>query len=353
MRMTLSETKTTDTASVNNLDDIASLLYEDALQEDEVQEDNEAEDEQESDEAEGQSEDSNDSEVDESEQEEQDLTWSKALGIDDSHIVTDEEGNFAGINVKVDGAVSTVDLKTLVDGFQFNKSNTQKAQAIAEERKQIEQFKATAVQEYSTKLENAEKLITYMNSQMLKDFESVDWQTLRVTNPGEYAATYEDFKIRQAEINKIFSAVTTEKQELIQQTDEQLQRARQAHFEQQAEIILQKNPEWSNAEKFKSTMSEFSNFVNDVYGFSPDEFASIADARVIEVIKDAYKYRKGTEVASKKLEAKLPKFQKTSSKPAKKATKLDALIKTAKSAKGYNKKQLQDNAITELLAGVL
>ncbi|NTV78410.1 MAG: 4Fe-4S binding protein [Clostridiales bacterium] len=56
--------------------------------------------------------------------------------------------------------------------------------------------------------------------------------------------------------------------------------------------------------------------------------------------------------ASKKLEAKLPKFQKTSSKPAKKVTKLDALIKTAKSAKGYSKKQLQDDAIAELLSGV-
>ena len=63
-------------------------------------------------------------------------------------------------------------------------------------------------------------------------------------------------------------------------------------------------------------MSEFSSFMADSYGFSPDEFASIADARVIEVIKDAYKYKKGIDVASKKIEPKLPKFQKTSSKPA-------------------------------------
>lgn len=349
----MSGTKTTDSASVNSLDEIAALLGgEDETIKDEV-EDDDTEESQELDEADSQSDDSNDSEVDESEQDAEDITWSKALGINDENIVIDDNGNFAGINVKVDGNVSTVDIKTLIDGYQFNKSNTQKAQAIAEERKQIEAFKATAVQEYSTKLENADKLVAYMNNKLLKEFEGVDWQNLRVTNPGEYAATLEDFKIRQDEINKIFTAVDTEKQALQAQNNEQLQAARQAHFEEQANIVLQKNPEWADVEKFKAAMADFNSFMSSTYGFSSDEFAAIADARVIEVIKDAYKYRKGIDVASKKIEPKLPKFQKSSSKPTKKVTKLDALIKTAKSAKGYNKRQLQDNAITELLSGVL
>jgi hypothetical protein len=89
--------------------------------------------------------------------------------------------------------------------------------------------------------------------------------------------------------------------------------------------------------------------LNDSYGISNEDFANVKDARVIEIVKDAMKYRMGKKVTEKKISQPILKFQKPSGKPVNQKSKLDQLTKVAKSAKGFNKKNAQTAAITELL----
>jgi hypothetical protein len=70
--------------------------------------------------------------ADEEETDTEDTTWSKVLGVPDDKVVLDDEGDFAGFKIKVDGKVEVVPANDLIAGYQNKKSNTQKSKALAE-----------------------------------------------------------------------------------------------------------------------------------------------------------------------------------------------------------------------------
>jgi len=130
----------------------------------------------------------------------------------------------------------------------------------------------------------------------------------------------------------------------------------QQHFNEyikgEAEKIITKNPSWAKPEVFKKAITEMTDFVNEAYGFSAQEFANVQDARVLEIVKDAMKYRSSIKSAKTKLEVTVPKFQKSSGKTVKTLSKLDRLTKQAKEAKGYSKRAAETDAVAELLANL-
>ena len=46
---------------------------------------------------------------------------------------------------------------------------------------------------------------------MLREFQGVDWEQLRYSNPAEYAAMVQDFQMRQSEIERVKAAVDSER----------------------------------------------------------------------------------------------------------------------------------------------
>lgn len=324
--------------SVGALDQIANLLIGEegdsnlAIQDDENDE--------------SQLEASTDNEVEEGQDDDEqgEVSWASALGVSDDDVVLDEEGNFKGIKIG-DEHVPLADLK---NGFQFNKANTQKAQALAEERRQFEEAKTQVTTEYSSKLQTVGKLTEKLADKFLEEYNSIDWARLRVERPGEYAALQQDYNARRAELQNVFAALDTETQAISAQ-EQQEQAARwQSHLETQARIAVEANPEWKDVDKFKSDMSNMTKFVNEAYGFSEQEFMSVYDARLLNLIKDAMKYRNGAKIVEDKVINKAPKFQKSNG-PTKKPSKLDQLVKTAKNAKGYQKRAAETDAIAALL----
>jgi len=92
-------------------------------------------------------------EVEETEEEsaeadDEDVTWASALGVPENRIVTDDEGNLSGVNVKIDGKLATVGMNDLIQSYQTSKSNTQKSQTLSEERKEFEGIRDTAAKTY-------------------------------------------------------------------------------------------------------------------------------------------------------------------------------------------------------------
>ena len=293
------------------------------------------------------------SDSDQDSDEDGELTWGKALGIDESKVVLDDEGNFKGFKTKVDDVETIVPVKDLIAGWQNNKSNTVKSQAIAAERREFEQVRDTVVNVYTKKLDDVSKLQTFMEQSMMKDFQGVNWEQLRHENPGEYAAMVQDFQLKQAEISNITSAIESERA-LEQENMTAAQReASNNYMKGQVAKVLENNPTWAKPEVFKKTLAEFETFINDAYGFSKEDFANIQDARIFEVLKDAKKYREGKTVAEKKITAPVAKFMKSSGATKKpQLSKLERLTKLAKSERpGPRKRDLESSAIAELLLG--
>lgn len=348
-------TQTTGEAAsvVNPIDDIASIL----MGEEEEQTGNEGqqtgpettqEGEAEGQQTEGEGEESGEGEG-EGEQSEEELTWAKALGVDDSQLVLDDNGNLKGIQVKVDGEVSTVGVKDLIAGYQLNKHVTQKSQALAEEKREFDNIRINASKALYEKLQQADQLVGYLNQNLLSEFEGVDWNALRVQNPGEYAAKVTDFQNKKARIDQIQAAIHSEGQELSNQYTEEQQRHYQDYVKAQYQKVIENNPQWADVERMKTDIAHIGNFVNSTYGIAPEEFAQVNDARYIEILKDAMAYRQGKSVVEKKVQ-NVPRMQKAG-KPSKPMSKVTQLTLNARKATGHKQRDLQRDAIAAMLLG--
>ena len=290
-----------------------------------------------------------DDEDDEDNANDEDTTWSKVLGVPEDKVVLDDEGDFAGFKIKVDGKVEVVPTNDLIAGYQNNKSNTQKSKALAEERKQLEAKRNEVLQEYATKIKDAETLTTYLENSLVKEYQGIDWNALSFQNPGEYAALVQDYNIRVDEISKIKSATDTVKQQEQSKYQEEFGQKTQAYIQEQVQKAIENNPEWTDTNKFKTALSAMQTFVSDNYGFTAQEFADVKDARILELIKDAQKYRAGKTIADKKIAKPVGKFQKTTSVTKATKTKLEQLTSKAKASSGYAKHAAETDAVAELL----
>jgi hypothetical protein len=185
---------------------------------------------------------------------------------------------------------------------------------------------------------------------LLREFQGVDWEQLRYSNPAEYAAMVQDFQMRQAELDRIKNAVYAEQSEEQQKLQGQSQAQMNEYLQAQVEKVIEKNPAWAKPEVFKKALGEFEEFIEEAYGFSKGDFANIQDARIFEVLKDAKAYREGKKIADKKVSKAVPKFQKPTGTPVRKKSKLEILTQQAKNAKNTSaKRDLQTSAIAELL----
>jgi hypothetical protein len=283
--------------------------------------------------------------------EEGDLTWAKALGIDEKQLVLDDDGEFAGVKVKVDGKISIVKLPDLIASYQSNKSNTLKSQTLAEDRKQLDEKRVSLLQEYSKKIKDAEALTSYLETSMTEEYQGIDWQSLRYSNPAEYAAMVQDYNLKTAHIKQIKDAILEVNNEENQKFVGESQQKTQQFIQGQVEKAIENNPAWNDAKVMRKALVEMQNFIGEAYGFTSEEFADIKDARILELIKDAHKYRSGVKIADKKLEKKVAKYQKPIGTSTKKISKLEQLKKAAKQTTGYAQRDAQRDAVTELLFG--
>jgi len=296
-------------------------------------------------------EDAEEDDVDESTEEE--VTWANTLGIDEKQIVLDEEGNLSGINVKIDGKTSAVAVKDLIAGYQSNKSNTNKSKSLADERREFEAIRQNVAQEYTQKIETVAKLTEHLKESLLSDYSNIDWNRLRVENPGEYAAAVQDYNLRTAEIEKVASVIKDEKTVVTNEQTAEQQKVYQEYLRGQAEKIIENNPTWSKPEVFKKAAKAMQEFIEESYGFTQAEFDNIQDARILEIVKDAMAYRNGTKIAKTKLDAApLPKFQKSKGSTTKSQSNLEKLTNRAKTTSGYAKRGAEMDAVAELLQGL-
>jgi hypothetical protein len=284
--------------------------------------------------------------------EDEEASWSKVLGVPEDKIILDDEGDFAGFKIKVNDKIEVVPAAELISGYQKNKAIDQKGKALAEERKQLEAHKTQVIQEYGSKIKDAEALTSYLETALTKEYQGVDWNNLRYQNPGEYAALVQDYNIRVDEIQKIKTATDTVKQQEQEKYQQEVAQRTQAYIQEQVQVAIERHPEWTDTKKFKSALGDMQSFVTETYGFSPEEFADVKDARILDLILDAKRYRAGKQIAEKKMVKPVAKFQKPSGKTQPTKTKLEQLTSKAKQSSGYAKHAAETDAVTELLKNI-
>jgi hypothetical protein len=279
-------------------------------------------------------------------------TWENVLGVSEDKLSFDDSGNVAGFRTKVNGQEEIVSAEDLIAGYQNNKSNTVKSQAHAEAVKAFEVQKEAIEQEYSYKLSSVDALTQHFEKQLISEYDGVDWGKLRAEDPAEYAAARHDFSVKASELTSIKEAILADKQASTLASQKDMQAKQQEYLKNQYTKMLENNPEWVDETVRKTAENEFKTFIQDRYGFTDADWSMVTDARLIELVKDAKKYRDGVTVAEKKRSIPVPKFQKSRGKGVKpKVSKLEKLTAASRTARGADKRDLQQSAVAELLLG--
>ena len=272
------------------------------------------------------------------------------LGLDADKLTLSEDGEIL-INLKVNGKTEQIDLKEAIAGTQFSKANDEKARTLAEERKTFESERQQVAEAYQQQLKQVQGLGEMLQNKLTQDFQSIDWDRLRVTDPAEWAAKQQEFAQRNQELQQAGQMLGQQMRAQQEQATQVEAQERQQILQQERQLMIDSNPSWADEAKMKSDLSEIVEYAQ-ASGFSEEELQDVIYSRHVNVLKKAMLYDKGKTVASKKVK-QAPKMQRASNGrfAKQKGGKVQKLIERAQSAKGANKRDAQADAVAALLMG--
>jgi len=343
-----STTTVTSLDSAETLDDIAEILAGgESEPEAKVSEPTEVEDdtqELEADESQAEDSISDESEI------EEDGSWGSALGVDDEKIILDDDGDFKGVSVKVNGETSQVDMNDLITSYQTGKAVTQKSQQLSTDRKQFDTDREAAGQMYQQELTKVQNMAGMLQNQLMAEYNNVNWDQLRISDPAEYAAARQDFATKSEQMQLAGQQIQQQQLQAQDYYNSEVSKNKQAFLANQAEVVLSNNPTWHDDAVMAKDVASMRESAKSYYGLTDEALAGVSSASQVAILQDAIKFRQGSKVADNKLSKPLPKFQKgPRRRRANRGSKLDALTKRAKVSTGMNKKNAETDAIAELL----
>jgi hypothetical protein len=234
----------------------------------------------------------------------------------------EEEGEEV-YSVKVDGEEMEVGLDELVKGYSRQSDYTRKTQELASERNKMVEMQQQWANEISQAQAERQQYIEALgqfaetSASGLSQFQNIDWENLRQTDPISFITKREEMREAQENIQKINS----EREKALQAQDAQLQQARQMAVQEEYKRLVEAVPEWADSEKRTKLASELTSYASD-QGFTQEELKELIDHRSMIVLMKAQKYDalQKSGVKAKKLKNK-PKVVRSGKGGVKKTDK--------------------------------
>jgi hypothetical protein len=196
--------------------------------------------------------------------------------------VEEEEPSY--FTVKVDGEELEVTLDELTSGYQRQGDYTRKTQALAEQRKDYETRSAELQQLQENYLEQA-TLANELLNRGLKQFDNVDWNNLKETDPQLYMQK----KLELQEMREEQTQLHNEIRQNMERSQKAQHTALQQELQKQWNETLRVFPAWKDEGKAKTHQSELREYGLSL-GFSEQELSNIGRARDLVLLDKAMKY---------------------------------------------------------------
>lgn len=241
--------------------------------------------------------------------EDDDQTLAAALGLPEDSLEYDENGNVM-FNAIIDGTKQQVSVQDLVKSYQLEGHVNKKSMQLETDRREFEGTRDKAYEHLTGRINVANNMIDAIEKQLVQDFQGVDWNTLRQTDPAEWAAARQMLTERMQWIDSLKAQTGQAKSEL---TAEQ-QKAQQDQFNSfmQGEVqkMIQDNPTWQDQAVMAKEVGEIGKFLATKYGFTADEIANHMDARMMRMVRDAMQFTGSKDtLKGKKVPDNVPKFR--------------------------------------------
>ena len=194
----------------------------------------------------------------------------------------DEQEEDDSEEVEIEGKSYRVP-KELKDMVLMHKDYTQKTQAVADQRRAVEEQAQALETRQRLMSQTFEKAVDFKATQdKLSQYEQIDWQSLTDQDPVQAQKLFFAFQQLQREAQAKYNAyqkASTDSEQLTQQQRQQ----QLAQAEQDLKVRL---PDFGPqlAEKIVKN-------AKDSYGFTAQELEGLTDARHVEVLHDAMKWR--------------------------------------------------------------
>lgn len=231
------------------------------------------------------------------------------LGVDEERIIVGDDGSVK-LNAIIDGKPVAVDLKSLVASYQLQGHVNNKSMALENERKEFETARNDAALQLKDRLDNISSLSQVLEQQLLADYQSINWDTLRTTDPSEWTALRQEFADRAGKLQRAQALIqdNARKHNEMQQQESQVQMMRTLQAEREKMIL--DNPTWVDEAVLVRAQADIKTFLTSTYGFTEDDMRHVTDHRVVKMIQDAMAFRKGKVTAMKKKQTQVPQFKK-------------------------------------------
>lgn len=228
------------------------------------------------------------------------------LGVDEDRLDVDEDGTVY-VKTKIDGEEGRAKFQDLVKSYQLEGHLNKQNMEVAEARKALQEKMAETERAAQERIQQLESLSQIAYQELQREYQSIDWQTLRATDPGEFAAKVAEFNQREARIGQAIQHIQSERQQAQAKEQERFSQ----YLQEENSKLLKAIPEWSKPEVAQKEKSELKSYaVNN--GFTPTEIDQLSDHRSILILRKAMMYdnlQKSKPDVTKKV-VKAPKLVK-------------------------------------------
>jgi hypothetical protein len=209
--------------------------------------------------------------------------------------------------VKVGGEELEVSLDELISGYSRHSDYTRKTQELSSERNQIAEMQShwanEITQAQAERQQYMEALGQFAQQSMngLEQFNNVNWDELRQTDPIAFVTKKEEFR----EINDNLQQLKAERDMSLEKQNEELAKMRNLAVREEHKRLVEAVPEWDDKEKRDKMAGDLSSYALE-QGFSQEELRELIDHRQFLVLMKAQKYDalQNSDIKSKKLKNK-------------------------------------------------
>lgn len=181
--------------------------------------------------------------------------------------------------VKVAGQELKVTLDELKKGYSRDADYRRKTEELSFEKKQFQSEADQQRQDYSKRLSEVNQILAFAQQQLNSEASNIDLNKLYEEDPVEATKVERQLRLKKEKMMEAASRLQQEQQKQLS-----------SYIQEQQKILVEKMPEFKDAQKASSTKANLRNFLNS-YGFNDSEIGQIYDHRIVMLVNDALKYR--------------------------------------------------------------
>ena len=181
--------------------------------------------------------------------------------------------------VKVAGQEFDVSLNELKNGYSRDADYRRKTEELSYEKKQFVSESEKQRQDYSSKLNELNQLMSVAQQQLNTEINSADLEKLYEEDPTEAARIEHRLRRKQEKLNSAMA-----------QTQSEQKKQFDGYLTDQKKKLTLKMPEFSDPTKASKLASSMKSTLTN-YGFNDQEINQVYDHRIVVLVNDAMKYR--------------------------------------------------------------